>query len=104
MIRILNRNDTKEVANQVLRNAVVTTKNHLRYHSTNMTPSYQQNIKMKQPNPQISWKIKGICKSYNPTSKSCNICLTENLEILDKPDKKRVELKIRNHLPVSSKE
>ena len=42
---------------------------------------------MKQLNPQISWKIKGIYKSYNPTSKRCKLCLTEKLEILDDPDK-----------------
>ena len=42
---------------------------------------------MKQLNPQISWKIKGIYKSYIPTSKRCNLCLTEKLEILDDPDK-----------------
>ena len=42
---------------------------------------------MKQLNPQISHKIKGIYKSYNPTSKRCNLCLTEKLEILDDPDK-----------------
>ena len=41
---------------------------------------------MKQLNPQISWKIKGIYKSYNPTSKRCNLSLTEKLEILDDPD------------------
>ena len=38
-------------------------------------------------NPQIFWKIKGIYNSYNPTSKRCNLCLTEKLEILDDPDK-----------------
>ena len=42
---------------------------------------------MKQLNPQISWEIKGIYKSYNPTSKRSNLCLTEKLEILDDPDK-----------------
>ena len=41
---------------------------------------------MKQLNPQISWKIKGTYKSYNPTSKRCNLCLTEKLEILDDSD------------------
>ena len=30
---------------------------------------------------------KVIYKSYNPTSKCCNLCLTEKLEILDDPDK-----------------
>ena len=45
------------------------------------------NLKMKQLNPQISWKIKGIYQSYNTTSKRCNLFLTEKLEILDDPDK-----------------
>ena len=45
------------------------------------------NLKMKHLNPQISWKIKRIYKSYNPTSKCCDICLTEKLEILDHPEK-----------------
>ena len=45
------------------------------------------NLKMKQLNPQISWKIKGIYKSYDPTSKRCNLCLTKKLEILEGPDK-----------------
>ena len=31
--------------------------------------------------------MKGIYKSYNPTSKRCNLCLTEKLEILNDPDK-----------------
>ena len=35
----------------------------------------------------MSWKIKGICKFYNPTSKCCNLYLTEELEILDDPGK-----------------
>ena len=61
-----------------------------------MIPSYQHdaklpteywNLKTKQLNPQISWKIKGIYKSYNPTSKRCNLYPTEKLEILDDPDK-----------------
>ena len=34
----------KEVAKQVLRSAIVTIKNHLMYHCTNMIPSYQQSI------------------------------------------------------------
>ena len=51
---------------------------------------------MKQLNPQISWKIKGVYKSYSPISKRCNLCLTEKPEILDDPDKnlmkKRLEI------------
>ena len=45
------------------------------------------NLNTKQLNQRISWEIKGIYKSYNPTSKCCNLCLTEKLEILDDPDK-----------------
>ena len=43
---------------------------------------------MEHLNPQISWKTKGVYKSYNPVSKRCNLCLTEKLEILDDPDRK----------------
>ena len=42
---------------------------------------------MKQLYPQISWKIEGIYKSYNPTSKRCKLYLTEKLKILADPDK-----------------
>ena len=55
-------------------------------HDTKLSTEYW-NLKMKQLNPQISWKIKGIYKSYNPTSKGCNLCLTEKLKILEDPDK-----------------
>ena len=55
-------------------------------HDTKLPIKYW-NLKMKQLNPQTSWKIKGIYKSYIPTSKRCKLCLTEKLEILDDPDK-----------------
>ena len=55
-------------------------------HYTKLSTEYW-NLKMRQLNPQKSWKIKGICKSYNPTSKRCNLCFTEKLEILDDPDR-----------------
>ena len=55
-------------------------------HNTKVSTKYW-NLKMKQLNPQIPWKIKGIYKSYILTSKRCNLCLTEKLEILDDPDK-----------------
>ena len=55
-------------------------------HDTKLSTEYWD-LKMKQLNPQISWKIKRINKSYNPTSKCCSLCLTEKLEILDNPDK-----------------
>ena len=58
----------------------------LYHHDTKVSTEYW-NLKTKQLNPRISWKIKGICKSYNPTSKRRNLCLTEKLEILDDPDK-----------------
>ena len=59
---------------------------HLYKHDTKLSTEYW-NLKIKQLNPQISWKIKWIYKSYNPPSKRCNLCLTEKLEILDDPDK-----------------
>ena len=31
--------------------------------------------------------IKGIYKSYKPTSKRCNLCLIEKIDTLDDPDK-----------------
>ena len=40
-------------------------------HDTKLSTEYW-NVKMKQLNPQISLKMKGIYKSYNPTSKRCN--------------------------------
>ena len=55
-------------------------------HNTKLSTEYW-NLKTKQLNPRKSWKIKGIYKFYNPTSKRYNLCLTEKLEILDDPDK-----------------
>ena len=55
-------------------------------HDTKLSTEYWI-FKMRQLNPQISWKIKGVSKSYNPTSKRCNLYFTEKLEILDDPDK-----------------
>ena len=64
-------------------------------HDTKLSTEYW-NVKMKQLNPRISWKTKGIYKSYNPTSKRYNLCLTEKLEILEDPEKnilnKRLEI------------
>ena len=51
-------------------------------HDTKLSTEYW-NLKIKQLNPQISEKIKWIYKSYNPTAKCCNLCLTEKLEISD---------------------
>ena len=36
-------------------------------HDTKLSTEYWS-LKMKQLNPLISWKLKGIYKSYNPTS------------------------------------
>ena len=55
-------------------------------HGAKLSTEYWY-LKMKQVNQQISWKIKGIYKSYNPTSKRCNLCLTEKLQIYDDPEK-----------------
>ena len=86
--------NTKEVAKQVLRNAIVITKKLLK-HVIKLSTEYW-NLKKKQLKQFISCKIKGIYKCYNQTSKHCNLCLPEKLEILDDPDKnllnKRQEL------------
>ena len=72
-IRIINRNYTKEVAKQVLRSATVTAKKsfnvplYIDKHDTKLPTEYWSLI-TKQLNPPISWKLKGIYKSYNPTS------------------------------------
>ena len=55
-------------------------------HDNKLSTEYW-NLKMKQLYPQISWKIEGIYKSYNPTSKRCKLYLTEKLKILADPDK-----------------
>ena len=59
---------------------------HLYKHDTKLSTEYW-NLKIKQQNPQISCKIKGIYKCYNWTSKRCNISLTEKLELLEDPGK-----------------
>ena len=91
MIRIINRNYAKEVAKQVIvkkryRNHEKSFNVPFYKHDTKLSKEYW-NLKMKELNPQISWKINGIYKSYNPTSQHCNLCITEKLEILDDPDK-----------------
>ena len=73
--RIINRNYTKEVAKKRYSNDKKSFNVPFYKHDTNLS------------NPQISWKIKEIYKSYNPTLKRCNLCLTEKLEILDEPYK-----------------
>ena len=55
-------------------------------HDTKLSTEYWT-LRMKQLNPQIPCKIKGIYKSYNPTSNRCKLCFTEKLEILEDPDK-----------------
>ena len=58
-------------------------------HETKLSKEYW-NLKMKGLNPQISWKIKGVYKSYNPISKCDNLCLTEELEIFHDSDRNLV--------------
>ena len=84
MIRIINRNYAKEVAKQVI--VKKRYRNHEQLfnvpfykHDTKLSKEYW-NLKMKQLNSHISWKIKEI-------HKSCNLCLTDKLEILYDPDK-----------------
>ena len=96
-MKIIKRNYIKEVAKQVLRRAVVTTKHYLSYRCTNSIPIYQQywNSKAKHLIPRMSWKINGIYKHFNPNSKRCNLCLTEKLEILDNADKNLLNKRLK---------
>ena len=41
------------------------------------------NLKQKQQTPKLTWEIKGQYKAYNPTLKKCNLCLNENLVIIN---------------------
>ena len=38
-------------------------------------------IKKRGGTPKITWKIIRICRSYNPNSKRCLLCLNEKYEI-----------------------
>ena len=38
-------------------------------------------IKKRNGTPKITWKIIRICRSYNPNSKRCLLCLNEKFEI-----------------------
>ena len=38
-------------------------------------------IKKRSGTPKITWKIIRICRSYNPNSKHCLLCLNEKYEI-----------------------
>ena len=35
----------------------------------------------------FTWEIKGQYEAYNSIFKKCNLCLNENLAIIDDPDK-----------------
>ena len=66
-------------------------------YDTKLSTEYW-NLKTRKLNPRISSKIKGIYKSYNPTSKRCNLCLTtlQKLEILNGPNKNSVNKRSEN--------
>ena len=60
-----------------------------RYKAINGTEYW--NLKKDTTKPRDTWKTKGICKSYNPISKCCNLYLKilpiPMLEVLDDSDK-----------------
>ena len=62
--------------------------NYLLYKDDTKLSIKYLNLRKKPLNLRISWKIKGIYISDNPTSKRCNMDLKYKLEILDNPDKK----------------
>ena len=65
-------------------------------HDTKLSTKYW-NLKMKQLNPQISWKVQEVCNSDNSFSKPCNLCLTKKTRNIRRPWQKLAEQKIRNH-------
>ena len=91
MIRIRNQNYTKEVTKQVLRSAIITTKNNLTYYyKSTISAEDTQDIsgilefKEEATEPTDTWKIKGIYKCYNSTSKRCNLCLAAICKYLNR--------------------
>ena len=62
-------------------------KRYSNYKKSFNVPLYKHETKLSTEYWNLKKKIKGIYKSYNLTSKRCNLCLTKKLEILDDPDK-----------------
>ena len=55
--------------------------NHVKHkNDTELSKEFWE-IKKRNGTPKITWKIIRICRSYNPNSKRCLLCLHENYEI-----------------------
>jgi len=49
-------------------------------YSTTLSNEYWK-LKELNAGPKVTWKVKRKCKSYNTTSKKCNLCASEKYEI-----------------------
>ena len=55
--------------------------NHVKHkNDTELSKEFWE-IKKRSGTPKITWKIIRICRSYNPNSKRCLLCLNEKYEI-----------------------
>ena len=69
-------------------------------NDTNLSIEYWT-LKQKQKSPRLKCEIKGQYKACNPTLKKCKLYLNEKLAIIDDPEKKFTEQKVRSNLLMS---
>ena len=55
--------------------------NHAKHKNAKELSKEFWEIKKRRGTPKITWKIDRICRSYNPNSKRCLLCLNEKYEI-----------------------
>ena len=55
--------------------------NHAKHKNDKELSKEFWEIKKRRGKPKITWKIDRICRSYNPNSKRCLLCLNEKYEI-----------------------
>ena len=61
-------------------------KGRLGRHQTNLLRVIKRDLKDRNIELRIDWKIIAKCRSYKAGSKSCDLCNTEKLYILKNPD------------------
>ena len=59
-----------------------TSMRHEKYRNSTELSSYVWSLKNQGQEYNVSWNVKRRAKSYSPTTKRCNLCLTEKLEII----------------------
>ena len=56
--------------------------NHVKHKNDSELVKKFWETKKRNRTPKIIWKIIRICRSYNPNSKRCLLCLNEKQEII----------------------